>query len=98
VSVEIFPLYGQNAEYNRAVVLPVAALLKQYKENPTSTIIRHFDLLFIQQSIGKLTSKVDLPKLAHPCFADRDVGATRFASRATSWTFKGFGSFLCHSI
>lgn len=43
---------------DRSVVLPVAALLKQYKENPQSTMIRHFDLLFIQQSIGKLSSKV----------------------------------------
>lgn len=42
----------------RDIVLPVAALLKQYKEHPDSTMIRHFDLMFIQQSINKLTSKV----------------------------------------
>lgn len=42
----------------RDIVLPVAALLKQYKENPESSMIRHFDLMFIQQSIGKLSSAV----------------------------------------
>lgn len=42
----------------RGIVLPVATLLKQYKENPESSIVRHFDLLFIQQSVGKLSSKV----------------------------------------
>jgi proteasome component ECM29 len=36
----------------------VAALLKQYKENPESSMIRHFDLMFIQQSVGKLPSNV----------------------------------------
>jgi len=43
---------------NQGIVLPVAALLKQYKENPESSMIRHFDLMFIQQSIGKLSSSV----------------------------------------
>jgi proteasome component ECM29 len=38
--------------------LPVAALLKQYKENPESSMIRHFDLMFIQQSVGKLPPNV----------------------------------------
>lgn len=36
----------------------MAALLKQYKEHPESVMIRHFDLLFIQQSIGKLPFQV----------------------------------------
>lgn len=36
----------------------MAALLKQYKENPESSMIRHFDLMFIQQSVGKLPSNV----------------------------------------
>jgi proteasome component ECM29 len=36
----------------------VGALLKQYKENPDSSMIRHFDLMFIQQSVGKLPSNV----------------------------------------
>ncbi|KAI9731286.1 MAG: proteasome component M29 [Claussenomyces sp. TS43310] len=53
---------------NQSVVLPVGALLKQYKENSESSMIRHFDLLFIQQSIGKLSSsdQLDLlPVLLH---------------------------------
>lgn len=47
---------------NRNVVLPVGALLKQYKDNPDSALVRHFDLLFVQQSIGKLsrTAQLDL--------------------------------------
>jgi hypothetical protein len=52
---------GHEADNYRDVVLPVAALLKQYKDNPESSIIRHFDLLFIQQSIGKLSSLVSFP-------------------------------------
>lgn len=36
----------------------MGALLKQYKENPDSSMIRHFDLMFIQQSVGKLPSNV----------------------------------------
>jgi hypothetical protein len=48
----------------RGIVLPVAALLKQYKEHPDSSMIRHFDLMFIQQSVGKLTSKVCLKKIS----------------------------------
>ncbi|RAL63097.1 hypothetical protein DID88_004181 [Monilinia fructigena] len=42
---------------NKDIVLPVAALLKQYKDNPDSSMLRHFDLMFIQQSVGKLSSK-----------------------------------------
>lgn len=44
----------------RGIILPVSALLKQYKENPDSSMIRHFDLMFIQQSVGKLSSSVRL--------------------------------------
>ncbi|SZF03045.1 unnamed protein product [Blumeria hordei] len=40
---------------NQNIVLPVAALLKQYKENAGNSIIRQFDLMFIQQSIKKLS-------------------------------------------
>ncbi|TVY53367.1 Proteasome component ECM29 [Lachnellula cervina] len=53
---------------NHGIVLPVATLLKQYKENPDSAMIRHFDLLFIQQSVGKLSSKEQmdlLPTILH---------------------------------
>lgn len=34
--------------------LPVTALLQQFKNNPTSPLIRHFDLLYIQQGITRL--------------------------------------------
>lgn len=54
----------------RDIVLPVAALLKQYKENPESSMIRHFDLMFIQQSIGKLSSKVGSLVYYEVLFAD----------------------------
>ncbi|KAK0126145.1 proteasome component M29 [Cadophora gregata] len=53
---------------NQNIVLPVAALLKQYKENPDSPMIRHFDLMFIQQSVGKLSSSEQmalLPTILH---------------------------------
>lgn len=33
----------------------MAALLKQYKENPDVSLIRHFDILYIQQGISRLT-------------------------------------------
>ncbi|OCL06260.1 major component of the proteasome [Glonium stellatum] len=36
------------------IKLPVAALLKQFKENPTVPLIRHFDILYIQQGISRL--------------------------------------------
>ncbi|TAQ88421.1 hypothetical protein B7494_g3269 [Chlorociboria aeruginascens] len=58
---------------NQDIVLPVAALLKQYKENPESSMIRHFDLMFIQQSVGKLSSSEQmslLPTLLHGLAAD----------------------------
>ncbi|KAF2084144.1 ARM repeat-containing protein [Saccharata proteae CBS 121410] len=38
----------------QAIQLPVAALLKQFKENPDSSLIRHFDLLYIQQGVSRL--------------------------------------------
>ncbi|KAG9230448.1 proteasome stabiliser-domain-containing protein [Amylocarpus encephaloides] len=53
---------------NQNIVLPVAKLLTQYKENPNVAMIRHFDLMFIQQSVGKLTSGDQmklLPVLLH---------------------------------
>ncbi|KAF1929696.1 major component of the proteasome [Didymella exigua CBS 183.55] len=34
--------------------LPVAALLKQYKDNADVALIRHFDILYIQQGISRL--------------------------------------------
>ena len=45
----------------RSIQLPVAALLKQYKEQH-NTLIRHFDLLYIQQGIDRLpiSERLDL--------------------------------------
>ncbi|KAE8452216.1 hypothetical protein EG329_001683 [Mollisiaceae sp. DMI_Dod_QoI] len=60
---------------NKDIVLPVAALLKQYKENPQSSMIRHFDLMFIQQSIGKLNSTEQMnliPTILHGL--EKDAG------------------------
>ncbi|KAH3915958.1 hypothetical protein HBH56_067030 [Parastagonospora nodorum] len=37
------------------IKLPVGPLLKQYKENPDVALIRHFDILYIQQGISRLT-------------------------------------------
>ena len=36
-----------------SIKLPVAALLKQYKDN-SNTLVRHFDLLYVQQGVDKL--------------------------------------------
>ncbi|KAF2645479.1 major component of the proteasome [Massarina eburnea CBS 473.64] len=36
------------------IKLPVAALLKQFKENADVPLIRHFDILYIQQGISRL--------------------------------------------
>jgi proteasome component ECM29 len=39
----------------RDIKLPVAALLKQYKDHPNVTLIRHFDILYVQQGISRLS-------------------------------------------
>ncbi|KAH7402028.1 proteasome stabiliser-domain-containing protein [Phaeosphaeria sp. MPI-PUGE-AT-0046c] len=40
---------------SQEIKLPVAALLKQYKDNPDISLIRHFDILYIQQGISRLS-------------------------------------------
>lgn len=50
-----------------SIKLPVAALLHQFKDN-TSPLVRHFDLLYIQQSVDRLplAERLDLlPTLFH---------------------------------
>ena len=42
-----------------SVKLPVHALLRQFKEN-RNPLVRHFDLLYIQQGVGRLTVSVSL--------------------------------------
>ena len=44
---------GLSTNRPRSIVLPVAALLDQYK-SATSVLLKHFDLVFIQHSIGRL--------------------------------------------
>jgi proteasome component ECM29 len=39
----------------RDIKLPVGTLLKQYKENSDAALIRHFDILYIQQGISRLS-------------------------------------------
>ena len=43
----------------RSIRLPVAALLKQFKDHPNN-LVRHFDLLYIQQGIDRLPLNVSL--------------------------------------
>ncbi|CAI6341703.1 unnamed protein product [Periconia digitata] len=44
------------------IKLPVAALLKQFKENANVPLIRHFDILYIQQGVSRLpvTERLEL--------------------------------------
>ena len=44
-------------EDSRSIQLPVARLLAQFKDNQNS-LIRHFDLLYIQQGIERLSKEV----------------------------------------
>ncbi|PVH97771.1 ARM repeat-containing protein [Periconia macrospinosa] len=55
------------------IKLPVAALLKQFKENADVPLIRHFDILYIQQGISRLpiAERLELlPVLAKGISAD----------------------------
>ncbi|KAF1943479.1 hypothetical protein EJ02DRAFT_433234 [Clathrospora elynae] len=45
------------------IQLPVNALLKQYKANADIALIRHFDILYIQQGISRLTTSERLDLL-----------------------------------
>jgi len=45
---------------DRTIRLPVATLLKQYKDN-NNNLVRHFDLLYVQQGIGRLPVQVRVP-------------------------------------
>ncbi|KAI9728962.1 MAG: proteasome component M29 [Chrysothrix sp. TS-e1954] len=39
----------------RDIQLPVQSLVKQFKQNPGSSYVRHFDLLYIQKGLGRLS-------------------------------------------
>ena len=85
--------------FPRDIVLPVAALLKQYKDNPNSSMIRHFDLMFIQQSIGKLSSKVPMLNCRRSHFTNTNLGATGPTSYNSAWFSQWcWKTNLCHSI
>lgn len=63
---------------SRDIKLPVAALLKQFKENADVPLIRHFDILYIQQGISRLpiTDRLELlPILIHGIAADYSKSA-----------------------
>jgi proteasome component ECM29 len=69
--------------YLRDIKLPVAALLKQYKENPEIALIRHFDLLYIQQGITRLSvsERLELLPILLQGIADDDAKSTQHASQ-----------------
>lgn len=47
----------------KGIQLPVAALLKQFQDNPSTPLIRHFDILYIQQGLGRLDKAKQLELL-----------------------------------
>lgn len=49
----VLPLFALLTSFSD-IKLPVATLLKQYKDNPESQLIRHFDLLYIQQGLPRV--------------------------------------------
>jgi proteasome component ECM29 len=62
----------------RDIKLPVAALLKQFKENADVPLIRHFDILYIQQGISRLpvSDRLELlPILIHGIATDYSKSA-----------------------
>ena len=65
----------------QSIQLPVAALLKQFKEQ-SSQLIRHFDLIYIQQGIDRLnaSARVELLPAALQGIAELDVTSAQTAS------------------
>ncbi|KAI9759437.1 MAG: proteasome component M29 [Chaenotheca gracillima] len=58
--------------------LPVAALLKQFKDSSSSPLIRQFDLIYIQQGLGRLPSAERLelfPILIHGISHDAKISS-----------------------
>ena len=77
-----------------SIQLPVAKLLKQYKEN-SSPLVRHFDLLYVQQGIDRLAhhERTDLlPSLIH------DLEANYRESVANAATIFNIFLRLLHSM
>ncbi|QGA15725.1 hypothetical protein EYB26_003385 [Talaromyces marneffei] len=65
----------------QSIQLPVTALLKQFKEQ-SSQLIRHFDLIYIQQGIDRLdaSARVELLPAALQGIAQLDVASAQTAS------------------
>ncbi|KAL5121874.1 proteasome component M29 [Pleosporales sp. CAS-2024a] len=65
------------------IQLPVAALLKQYKDNAHVALIRHFDILYIQQGISRLTvaERLDLLPLLLQGISNDYEKSTQHASQ-----------------
>ncbi|RAO70304.1 uncharacterized protein BHQ10_006316 [Talaromyces amestolkiae] len=65
----------------QSIQLPVTALLKQFKEQ-SSQLIRHFDLIYIQQGIDRLdaSARVELLPAALQGIAELDVTSAQTAS------------------
>lgn len=67
------------------IQLPVADLVKQYKEHSTSSLLRHFDLLYIKQGTKRLTpseSATLFPVLIKGIESDSNAGSQE---QAASW-------------
>ncbi|CAF9933379.1 MAG: proteasome component M29 [Alectoria fallacina] len=65
-----------------SIKLPVATLLRQYKDNHNA-LVRHFDLLYIQQGVDRLavSERLDLlPNLLHGLRSNAEESATHAAS------------------
>ncbi|KAI9717545.1 MAG: hypothetical protein M1812_004686 [Candelaria pacifica] len=65
-----------------SVKLPVAALLLQFRQHPSSLLIRHFDLLYIQQGIQRLPVVKQLkllPVLVNGISSDTSISASHGA-------------------
>ncbi|KAI9832372.1 MAG: hypothetical protein M1819_004360 [Sarea resinae] len=61
-----------------SIKLPVLALLQQFKSQPASPLVRHFDLLYIQQGLGRLpvNERIELlPIVIHGLAADASNSA-----------------------
>jgi proteasome component ECM29 len=67
----------------RTINLPVAALLKQYKENAAVSLIRHFDILYIQHGISRLSvsERLDLLPILLQDIAQDYETSTQHASQ-----------------
>ncbi|KAI9781992.1 MAG: proteasome component M29 [Geoglossum umbratile] len=60
-----------------SIKLPVAALLKQFKEHPSTPLIRHFDLTYVQQGLDRLPAaeRIELFPVLINGLADDESGS-----------------------